>query len=488
MKPGKQLVVYLDGHLAGHLTQNRSGLISFEYAQSYLARGNPIRLSWGMPLSSTAKYSGSKVSNYLAGLLPDDPSVLERWAQTYGTSQNSPFGLLRHVGRDAAGAVQILPPRTISSDAGIRRESVTWLPDDEVADAVEQLSSRPRGWNTGHDTGRWSLAGAQAKMALFRGEDGRWGIPQDATPTTHVVKPVSLALPDHHINELVCMTVARELGLMSASTEIRRFGNTWALISERYDRLRTPTGEWVRLHQEDFCQALGVHPALKYQEDGGPSISDFASILKQLPDHGKPNSSALRFYQGLFYNMAIGGTDAHAKNYSLMYPTDNTPSLAPFYDLGSALLYGDAHGLKTAMTIGSTRKISKISTADWEATATKLGLDPEEAREARLHVLQNIGDAISDAAKMPELQELNSTFATNLTDAVVAHVARWKLLASKPQSHPSRPQPELFRKELPPQPRLLPTKPEGTGSVVQVPEHTRNGRKVRAYSRRRKQT
>lgn len=138
------------------------------------------------------------VGAYLTGLLPDSEATLERLGRRYGVSPRNPFALLRHIGRDAAGAVQVLPDGVGASDAASRRGDVEWLSDVDVRSLVGEVAAHPSDWDPRRDAGRWSLAGAQAKVALFRGRDGRWAIPRDSTPTTHVLKPAPAHLRGHH--------------------------------------------------------------------------------------------------------------------------------------------------------------------------------------------------------------------------------------------------------------------------------------------------
>lgn len=142
-------------------------------------------------------------------------------------------------------------------------------------------------------------------------------VPRDFTPTTHIIKPALGWLEDHHVNEALCQRTASELGLPAAETELLELDGIRAIVSVRYDRRRDPAGRWHRVHQEDLCQALSVHPGGKYQTDGGPGVGDIADLIARLGVDDR-QASAARFFDALVYNVLIAGTDAHAKNYSML--------------------------------------------------------------------------------------------------------------------------------------------------------------------------
>lgn len=192
MSRGNDLHVYLDGRFVGVASQ-RNGSTSFHYDTSYLASEDPTVLSLAMPLRERP-FSNKVVNAWLEGLLPDSEATRRRWARQYSASPNNPFSLLRHVGLDAAGAVQILPPDVEPPDAALRTGTVDWLGQDAFHNVLRELATHGTDWNPGIYQGRWSLAGAQAKIALHgrkasEGGDYTWGVPLDSTPTTHIVKP-----------------------------------------------------------------------------------------------------------------------------------------------------------------------------------------------------------------------------------------------------------------------------------------------------------
>ncbi len=278
------------------------------------------------------------------------------------------------------------------------------LTKSQVAVIIERLERDESAWSSGDSDGAFSLAGAQSKLAL-RYEDGEWSIPYGTVPTTHILKPSIPRFPDQHIIEHLSQRTARLLGIQAAHTECVRIKGQQALLVERYDRIRTPNGDYSRVHQEDMCQALQVVPALKYQNVGGPGVEVIANVLRAVSS--TPESDLRAFQDGLLYNWLIVGTDAHAKNYGLLLSNGNV-RMAPLYDLCSILPYRDRVGrgglgraqvgsLKMAMKIGRDYSVLKSDyRAAWERTSRLLGLPETEV----------ISRATELAAQLPEALEI----------------------------------------------------------------------------------
>src|SRR5947209_5418022 len=173
------------------------------------------------------------------------------------------------------------------------------------------------------------LAGAQAKTALLY-SNGRWGVPSGLAATSHILKPAVVGLDDHDLNEHLCLDAARRAGLIAARTRIAQFGGESAIVVDRYDR-RHQGDQIVRVHQEDLCQALAIPPARKYQSEGGPGPTDIIRLLRRIMPARAARAAVWSFIDALAWNWIIGGTDAHAKNYSLLLAGDQI-RLAPLYD------------------------------------------------------------------------------------------------------------------------------------------------------------
>src|SRR5208282_2743710 len=145
---------------------------------------------------------------------------------------------------------------------------LAWLSEDEIAERLRALRADHSAWRAATDTGQFSLAGAQPKTALMF-QNGRWGVPSGRTPTTHILKPPTGEWDGHAENEHFCLLLARRLGLVVPNSSVLHFGDEVAIVIERYDRVRHED-KWLRVHQEDMCQASGTHPVHKYENEGGP--------------------------------------------------------------------------------------------------------------------------------------------------------------------------------------------------------------------------
>jgi len=366
------------------------------------------------------------VTSWLLGLLPDNDAVLRRWAREFHVSASSPFSLLATpVGEDCAGAVRFAWPEDIDRVLG-RSGDVAWLSDDDVAERLRELREDSTAWLGRSFTGQFSLAGAQAKTALlFR--DGRWGVPSGSTPTTHILKPAVSGLDDHDLNEHLCLDAARRAGLLVVRTSVSRFGDETAVVVTRYDRRAAPGGEILRIHQEDLCQALVVPPSRKYQNEGGPGPPQITRLLRETMPPAVVEDAVWRFVDALIWNWLIVGTDAHAKNYSLLLAGDQV-RLAPLYDIASALPYGtDERKLRFAMKFGGDYRVF-LQRNPWPQTARDLGLD-DGALADRVGKLAGVApDAFADAVSAADIVALDRGMPGNLLDLVADRAARCRRL------------------------------------------------------------
>jgi serine/threonine-protein kinase HipA len=417
MAKSQRLRVYLDGDPIGYAEQS-SGSLSFIYDEEYRSEPNATPLSLSMPLASP-RHGNRPVRAFLDGLLPDSQPARERWATQYGVSANNPFGLLAHVGRDAAGAVQVLPPEEESDDAVTRHGDIEWLGGDDFTTLARELAEHGAEWDPGRYGGRWSLAGAQPKIALFFDDDtGRWGIPRDSTPTTAIVKPAIEGYHRHHINEALCLRAAANVGLLAARVDLVEVADVQAVISHRYDRRQDADGRWLRVHQEDMCQALSVHPSQKYQSEGGPGVADIGRILSGLAI-GDRLVSGERFFKGLAFNVLIGGADAHAKNYSLLLIGPRA-QVAPLYDVASAACYDQHQRLDSAMKVGEHWRMLDVTEKDWRVVARQLDIPGDQAMTWVADLRAQLPEAF--AAAIDSLPDDVRGEAGHMADRIIEHV------------------------------------------------------------------
>lgn len=407
-------MVLLGDELIGTVQRLAGNRLRFDYDEGYRVKPGATPLSLSMPIQVPA-HSDRVITPWLWGLLPDNAAVLERWARQFHASASSPFSLLATpIGEDCAGAVRFVAPNGLD-EALTRAGGVTWLDEDGVAERLGDLRVDATAWLGRKFTGQFSLAGAQAKTALLL-RDGRWGAPTGSIPTTHVLKPAVTGFDDHDLNEHLCLSAARYAGLLAVPTRIGRFAAETAIVIERYDRIdRGDTIE--RIHQEDLCQALGLPPWRKYQSDGGCGPVDIVGLLRRALPSRVADDAVARFFDALVWNWLIAGTDAHAKNYSLLLAGDQV-RLAPLYDISSALPSGvHERKLKMAMKIAGDYRVW-LWHNNWPKAARELGLDPAWVIERVRELALVTPEAFVSAASAPEVATLNRPLARRLVDLV----------------------------------------------------------------------
>lgn len=414
------LAVLLGDRPAGTLTRLRGGRLRFDYDAIYREGEAPTPLSLSMPVGIDS-HPDRVVTPWLWGLLPDNEAVLRRWAREFQASASSPFSLLATpIGEDCAGAVRFVAPDRVEEALG-RSGEVSWLDEQGVAERLRELHEDSTAWLGETFAGQFSLAGAQAKTALLL-EGGRWGVPTGSIPTTHILKPGVLGLDDHDLDEHLCLDAARRAGLIGARTRVERFAEFSAIVVERYDRV-TLDDHLVRVHQEDLCQALSLPPDRKYQRDGGPTPARIARLLRDVMPPSVAQEAVRRFADALAWNWLIGGTDAHAKNYSLLLSAGQV-RLAPLYDVASALPYGvDEHKLRLAMKVGESYAVYPRRDC-WPAAAEDLDLDVEELHARVRELASAAPDAFSAAAGAPEVEALASDLPGRLVDLIAERATR----------------------------------------------------------------
>lgn len=359
-----ELIVLLHGAPMGTLARDSRGRLSFAYSEDWLARDLPVPLSLSLPVLRET-YAGREIENWLWGLLPDNEETLRRWAREFQVSARNVFALLSQLGEDVAGAVQFVhPDRVDTVRAG---NDVRWLSDDEFMQRIRALKTDAALARQANDPGRFSLAGVQAKSAfLYR--NGRWGVPSGRTPTTHIVKPATGTFEGLIENEHFCLRLAEAAGLNAARSRVLHFDDVTAIAVERYDRVAVD-GELFRVHQEDMCQARGIHPVNRYENEGGPGVFDVFDVLNA---SSEPRRDREAFLRAQVFNFLIGGTDAHAKNFSVLLGEAGEVRLAPLYDMASMLPYADFKRLRLAMRIGGAYEFATTLPRHWQALGKKL--------------------------------------------------------------------------------------------------------------------
>lgn len=347
-----ELHVWVNGQPVAVWTALRTGTPVLRYHEAWVESDKGRALSLSLPFTVGLEHRGDAVANYFDNLLPDSAEIRRRLRRRFHARSDDAFDLLSAIGRDCAGAVQLLPPG-VEPD-GWDRVDAEPLKDADVEGILASVTSDAPLGQRDEDDLRISIAGAQEKTALLR-MAGRWYRPRGATPTTHILKlPLGLVgnmradMTDSVENEWLCGQLMNELGIPTAETAIATFGHTRALVVTRFDRrwqgvpagteqkprFRPPEGAWIaRLPQEDFCQALGVAPDRRYENDGGPSVRDCLGVLANSEDASEDRAT-FALAQLAFWLLAA--TDGHAKNFSIQHRRAGRFHLAPLYDVLSA--------------------------------------------------------------------------------------------------------------------------------------------------------
>jgi serine/threonine-protein kinase HipA len=384
---GEALAIWLSGTKVALIGQER-GRLRLAYTEDALDRfplGSPL-LSLSLPLTSR-RYPQGVVRAFLDGLLPEG-DARRAVADDFDLVASDTFGLVRALGRDCAGAL-IIQPDDEPPPPQPTTETAEPLSEADIAELVGNLRSAPLGVS---DNVRISLAGMQEKLLLTRMPDMSWGSPVAGTPSTHILKPGHASYPNTVENEAFCMRMAQHLGLPVAGVETTTIGGRRLIVVERYDRVVGRDARVDRLHQEDFCQALGIHPDNKYQEDGGPSLQSLGEVLQTVAG---PDSLEM-LLRGVTLNVLIANGDAHGKNFSLLHARSGALELAPFYDLMSTLSYGDN---QLAMYVDDVRRTDRVTADRIVNEATKWGISRPRAHEVVEDVLARAPEAAEAARR-----------------------------------------------------------------------------------------
>ncbi len=371
------LNVYLHNDLVGHLIQDDGGQMVFEYLESWLKRPGATALSRSLPLRKE-RFTRNECRGFFAGILPEE-AKREIIAHNLGISARNDYAMLEQIGGECAGAVTFIPAGQALPERNYNYRKLTQV---ELGGILKELPKRPL--LAGEEGIRLSLAGAQDKVAV-RIEGPDICLPLDGAPSTHILKPMVERFEGVVFNEALCMKLAAAVGLLAASVEIGKVNGMDYLLVERYDRthLQVAEGKPVleRLHQEDFCQALGIVPETKYQKEGGPSFKQSFALLREVSS--APVLDLAGLLDAVIYNYLVGNNDAHGKNFSLLYHSAGTDHqkirLSPLYDIVSTMYYPEL-SRDMAMKIGSEYASERVKPADFEQLAEEGGLSKPSVR------------------------------------------------------------------------------------------------------------
>lgn len=374
----RSLDVWLGDYLIGRLDQN-GGRLAFAYDAGWLARPNAVALSVSLPLR-VEPFDDQAARPFFAGLLPEQEKR-DQVARALGVSARNDFALLDSIGGECAGAVTFVPQgeRPVQHPAGTDYRK---LDDNQLAEILGSLPERP--FLAGDKEIRISLAGAQDKLPVLMA-DGQISLPLHGAPSSHIIKPAIQRIEGSVYNEAFCLALAGAIGLDVVAAEIREAAGRIYLLVARYDRVNGPQG-LSRLHQEDFCQALGVAPELKYESEGGPSLASCFELLRKTA-----NPAALylpRLLDAVIFNALVGNNDAHGKNFSIVSTAGGT-RLSPIYDVLCTAIYPNLTP-RMAMKIGGHYVFNDVLPRHWERFANDAGLSAPQTRRRLLGMVDRL--------------------------------------------------------------------------------------------------
>jgi len=436
----RELWVWMNGERVGTWLRGRTGAHRFVYEPSWLESPRTRPLSLSMPITPDRTVTGPMVEHYFDNLLPDDERIRRRVATRYKTGSTEALELLRAIGRDCVGAVQLTPPD--EEPEGFDRVDGAAMSDADVERHLRGAVSEPGvGAQEDVDDFRISIAGAQEKSALLK-VDGQWCRPLGATPTTHILKlPLGLVggrrldLTHSVQNEWLCAQFLKELGLPVAGTEMARFGDQLVLVVERFDRrwsTRAHDGQpWIaRLPQEDFCQVRGLHSREKYEVSGGPGM---AQIVQVLLGSQAAQADVTNFLCAQLAFWFLAATDGHAKNFSLFVLPEGRYRMTPLYDVISlwpVIGKGPNHvpwpSAKLAMAVRSKSAhyvLQSILARHWRVVAQKSGVPGVWG--AMLSLVERVQPALEAVhASLPA--DFPGRTAAAVFDGVRSQLKRWQ--------------------------------------------------------------
>ena len=379
----RSLTVWWGRAIVGRLALDRHGRMRFTYNGEWVEDASAPPISFSLP-KQPQSFSLRRCLPFFEGLLPEG-AQRDAAAAGLGIAPSNTFRLLAGLGGELAGALVLLHDDEEPPD-GFAGPAPRSLSDDELLLLLETIRTRPFLAGETKDTNelvrtggrrlRMSLAGAQSKLPVVLIEE-RVALPVPGQPSTHILKPPIPDLDDPVENEAFAMRLAVRIGLTVAPVRPAVVAGRTYLLVERYDRRSAPDGSMERLHQEDFCQALGIVPEKKYASDGGPGFAECFRLIRRVCR--RPAGAVLGLLDAAIVQVLLGNADAHGKNYSLLRTPGGGMTLAPLYDLLSTIAY-PRYSPRFAMNIAGRRTLEELRRGDWDRFARRCGLGPRFVR------------------------------------------------------------------------------------------------------------
>ena len=390
------LSVWWGDRLAGVLSIDKGGAMHFTYAEDWLYDPASPSISQALP-KQTEPFGDHLCKAVFGGLLPEE-GQRTAIARAIGVSPDNPFRLLQAIGGDVAGALAFLPEgeRPARDSSGTAPEA---LQAEDLAALLERLPRVPM--LAGEGGARLSLAGAQSKLPVVLTRDAGIAIPRPGEPSTHLIKPEPERFPGLAANEAFCLALARAIGLDAVKAEWREIAGRPLLLVARYDRA-VADARTIRLHQEDFAQALGVPSNRKYADEGGPTFRDAFGLLRSAAT--RPAREVLKLTDAAIFNLIIGNADAHAKNFSLLRTESGEIVLAPLYDLVATHVWKELSP-RLAMRFGGAATLEETRRETFARFAEEAGLAPPYVGRRAEVLTRAVQAAIGKGIEVPGITD-----------------------------------------------------------------------------------
>lgn len=377
--------VHLYGTVIGQMVRSGGTTVTFESSEAGMSRfgiGSRI-LSANLPLGPRTS-TPEAATAFFGGLLPEG-SGRTNLAKQAGASRNDVFALVSYAGRDVAGAIRI------DGDPREPAETYEQVTNEQIAQRLTLIND----YALGAVGGGGSLAGYQPKTTLAL-LDSVWHAGVGGAASTHIIKPVA-AGNEHALHaEAYCLELARRIGLTTFASDVRTFAGRAVLVLERYDR--RVTGRTVeRIHQEDGAQALGLPWDTDSKFEGVQPAANLRNLANLLPRRrdifgtGPDDREVLLAHTA--FNIAVGNTDAHAKNFSTLRTADGRVTIAPLYDVSSHALSPNGN-LNMALRVNTRSYQPALTVEDLVAEGVAWGLQEQHARAAVTGALEGLGSAL----------------------------------------------------------------------------------------------
>ena len=357
-----QISIERDGRMVpvGSISGESYRTATFSYIEEYLDDRNAVPVSISLPLQRES-FSAEQTRRFFEGLLPEG-FTRRSVAQWLHLDENDYLSILHQLGRECLGAVRV------TAEGEAQSASYEMVTEQQVkALAAEGAQKSAEIVTKSH----LSLTGASGKVGLYYDEaDNRWYLPEGSASSTHIVKQSHVRLEGIVTNEQLSMMTAAKCGIEVPQSFIIDLGSgndsEVLYAARRYDRTFEGSVNMItglpcplRLHQEDFSQAMGISSADKYEKRNAGYMRRMFETLRQYSSN--PIADQQRLWDMIVFNYLLGNTDAHIKNFSLLYGKDlRSIRLAPAYDMVSTTVY-ESSTREMAFSIGSALSIDDIT-------------------------------------------------------------------------------------------------------------------------------